>query len=89
MTRSYAFVVPAWNEERCLPATLAAIRSAADGASLNYEIIVADDASSDRTGQLARDEQVSFANTYLGTALLRIAANRLYGVPPRSLRRST
>ena len=54
MTRSYAFVVPAWNEERCLPATLAAIQSAAEAVAIEYEVIIADDASTDRTAELAR-----------------------------------
>ena len=48
-----SFVVPAHYEERLLPATLQSIRSAADACSLRYELIVADDASNDRTAQVA------------------------------------
>ncbi|MGH6609420.1 MAG: glycosyltransferase [Burkholderiaceae bacterium] len=49
-----SFVVPAHNEELLLPATLLSIRSAADACALQYELIVADDASSDRTAQVAQ-----------------------------------
>jgi glycosyltransferase involved in cell wall biosynthesis len=49
-----SFVVPAFNEELELPATIAAIHSAAAGASQEYEIIVVDDASTDATAEVAR-----------------------------------
>lgn len=48
-----SFCIPAHNEEACLPGTLAAIRDAAAG--LEHEIIVADDASTDRTAAIARE----------------------------------
>jgi glycosyltransferase involved in cell wall biosynthesis len=48
-----SFVVPAYNEEFELPATLQAIRTAARGRC--HEIIVADDASTDRTAEVARE----------------------------------
>ncbi|CAG0966272.1 Validoxylamine A glucosyltransferase [Phycisphaerales bacterium] len=47
-----SFCVPAHNEEKYLPATLAAIHHAAH--ALQYEIIVADDASTDATAAIAR-----------------------------------
>ena len=49
-----SFVVPAWNEERWLPSTLAAIRVAADSTGRPFEIIVADDGSDDATAAIAR-----------------------------------
>jgi glycosyltransferase involved in cell wall biosynthesis len=49
-----SFVVPAYNEEKCLPATLESIHAAARSLALDYEIVVADDASSDATAELAR-----------------------------------
>lgn len=49
-----SFVVPAYNEERCLPATLEAIHAAARSLGLDYEIVVADDASTDATAALAQ-----------------------------------
>jgi glycosyltransferase involved in cell wall biosynthesis len=58
-----SFIVPAFNEELELPATIAAIRDAAQdrpasaeaAAGGQYEIIVVDDASTDATAQVARD----------------------------------
>ena len=49
-----SFIVPAYNEEHELPATLAAIHSAAEAAALPYEIVVADDDSTDETAEIAR-----------------------------------
>ena len=58
-----SFIVPAFNEELELPATIAAIRDAAQDrpasaeptAGRQYEIIVVDDASTDATARVARD----------------------------------
>jgi glycosyltransferase involved in cell wall biosynthesis len=51
----YSFVVPAYNEERFLGETLAAIHAAAREAGIAYEIVVADDASTDGTAGIAID----------------------------------
>ena len=48
-----SFIVPAHNEEFELPSTLEAIRDAAQ--DRQYEIIVADDASTDATAELAKN----------------------------------
>ncbi|MEY2546373.1 MAG: hypothetical protein QOG48_1490 [Verrucomicrobiota bacterium] len=48
-----SFIVPAYNEEFELPATLKAIRDAAQ--DRQYEIVVVDDASSDRTVEVAKE----------------------------------
>ena len=48
-----SFVVPAYNEEKFLPGTLAAIHSAAQEVAEPYEVVVADDASTDRTAEVA------------------------------------
>ena len=50
-----SFIVPAYNEELELPATLSAIHAAAAAHREPYEIIVVDDASTDAT---ARDRAV-------------------------------
>jgi glycosyltransferase involved in cell wall biosynthesis len=50
-----SFIVPAYNEEQLLSATLDAIHSAAREIAQPYEIIVADDASTDRTAAIARE----------------------------------
>ena len=49
-----SFIVPAFNEELELPATLNAIHSAARNANQDYEIVVVDDASTDSTAELAK-----------------------------------
>jgi glycosyltransferase involved in cell wall biosynthesis len=49
-----SFVVPAWNEEVRLPATLAALRLAGEASRRSFEIVVADDGSTDRTAEIAR-----------------------------------
>lgn len=55
MTRLVSFCIPAHNEELLLPATISAIHAAAKELALDYEIVVADDASTDATATLARD----------------------------------
>lgn len=54
----FSFIVPAYNEEAELPETLAAIRRAADLSAQPYEIIVVDDASTDRTRLIAEEAEV-------------------------------
>jgi glycosyltransferase involved in cell wall biosynthesis len=49
-----SFVVPAFNEELELPATIAAIQSAVARTNQDHEIIVVDDASTDATAEVAR-----------------------------------
>ena len=48
-----SFIVPAYNEELELPATLEAIAGAAGEAGSAYEIIVVNDASTDATAEIA------------------------------------
>jgi glycosyltransferase involved in cell wall biosynthesis len=50
-----SFIVPAHNEEALLGRTLAALHDAAVALGEPYEIIVADDASTDRTADIARE----------------------------------
>jgi glycosyltransferase involved in cell wall biosynthesis len=49
-----SFIVPAYNEERLLAGTLRALHAAAAGVAEGYEIVVADDASTDATAAVAR-----------------------------------
>ncbi len=48
-----SFVLPAHNEERLLPRTLEALHAAADACGEPFEILVVDDASTDRTAAIA------------------------------------
>lgn len=50
-----SFITPAHNEERLLPRTLSAMHTAAGAAGVDYEIVVADDSSTDRTAAMALD----------------------------------
>jgi len=51
---SVSFIIPAYNEARLLGKTLSAIEKAARALRLPFEVIVVDDASSDRTSEVAR-----------------------------------
>lgn len=50
-----SFVVPAWNEEALLASTLKAISTAAQPLNIPFEVVVADDASTDATPEIARE----------------------------------
>lgn len=50
-----SFVIPAYNEERWIGATVTAIRKAAGASGEPYEVIVVDDDSSDRTAAVAAE----------------------------------
>jgi len=49
-----SFIIPAYDEEVCLPRTIDSIHLAAAAAGIDHEVIVVDDASADRTGEVAR-----------------------------------
>ncbi len=49
-----SFAIPAHNEESLLPRTLQAIHAAARELGVEYEIVVADDSSTDATSEVAR-----------------------------------
>lgn len=49
----YSVVIPAYNEEACLPATLAALQCAMEAVPYRGEIIVVDNASTDSTTAVA------------------------------------
>jgi glycosyltransferase involved in cell wall biosynthesis len=50
-----SFIIPAYNEERLLGRTLGALSAAARAVGEPFEVIVADDASTDRTATIARE----------------------------------
>jgi len=63
-----SFVVPAHNEERLLPETLRSIRSAAGAVGMPFEVVVADDGSTDGTGEIA---------SAFGARVVRIEARQI------------
>lgn len=70
-----SFVVPAYNEEHFLGRTLASIRVAADALCEPYEVIVADDGSTDATAAVA----ASFGTQVVSVQHRQIAATRNSG----------
>jgi len=50
-----SFIVPAWNEEAVLGRTLDALKTAAQRLAVPHEILVVEDASSDRTAEIGRE----------------------------------
>ena len=63
-----SFIVPAYNEERLLGATLLALHAAARSIGEPYEVIVADDGSTDRTAAVAEGS---------GARVVRIARRQI------------
>jgi glycosyltransferase involved in cell wall biosynthesis len=63
-----SFIIPAYNEERLIGATLRALHAAAGPLGELYEVLVADDASSDRTGTIAEA---------LGAQVVRVAHRQI------------
>jgi len=53
--RAVSFIVPAWNEERILGSTLETLFAAAKALNMPFEVIVADDGSTDGTARVAQE----------------------------------
>ena len=70
-----SFIVPAHNEQSCLGRTLQAIHEAARPANQPYEIVVADDASTDATAEIARQ----YSATVVAVNHRQISATRNAG----------
>src|SRR5690348_6673738 len=70
-----SFIVPAYNEEHMLGATLLALHAAARGLAEPYELVVVDDASTDRTALIAG----SHGAVLVSVAHRQIAATRNSG----------
>lgn len=55
MTPDYSIIIPAYNEERLLPATLASVEEAMAACQMVGELIVVDNNSTDDTARLAQE----------------------------------
>jgi hypothetical protein len=60
------FVVPAFNEERALPAVIGELRSEATALALDADVLIVDDGSGDRTSEVAASS---------GARVLRLCRN--------------
>ena len=56
MALTFSVIIPAYNEERRLPATLKSIAAWFRSQGISFEIIVSDDGSNDRTAAIVRQE---------------------------------
>lgn len=86
MPRFISFIIPAHNEEGEIGPTLSAIAAAAAGlpTGVGHEVIVACDACSDRTAEIAREHgalAVEFEARHIAAARNRGAAAAHTGVP--------
>ncbi len=72
-TVELSVVLPVFNEEEALPAVLDEALAALDGADFSHEIVLLDDASTDRTPDILRDFQRRYPET---VRLLRHERNR-------------
>ena len=70
-----SFIIPAHNEEQLLGITLASINRSASAAGESFEVIVVDDASTDRTAVIAMEH----AARVLSVQHRQIAATRNTG----------
>jgi len=70
-----SFIVPAYNEEEILGATLRQLRDAFEQASVELELVVVDNGSSDRTGEIIAE----FARTTPNVVPVRVEVNQGYG----------
>ncbi len=68
-------VLPAYNEEENVPKTVAAIVGAVEKSTTDYEVIIVDDGSRDRTAEVTRE----LARKYPAVRLVQHPANRGYG----------
>ena len=55
MSNRISVFIPAYNEEANITATVDELRAALHSRSLDFEIIIVNDGSSDRTGQIIDD----------------------------------
>lgn len=73
----FSVVIPAYNEEICLPATLQAIGAALANAGCDSELIVVDNESADKTARIAEDFGAKvFTETEHNIAAVRNAGAR-------------
>jgi glycosyltransferase involved in cell wall biosynthesis len=75
-----SFIVPAYNEEICLAVNLEALHAAGRASNQAYEIVVADDASTDSTVEIALQNNAVIVNV----AHRQIAATRNSGAKAAS-----
>lgn len=76
----YAIVVPAWNEEAILGQTVGQLRTIAENLGRAHELVVVDDASTDRTAEIAAS---------LGARVVRVEKRQIAAVRNAGARATT
>jgi dolichyl-phosphate beta-glucosyltransferase len=80
MPPSLSIIIPAFNEERRLSASLEKVRAYVRGRSLDCEVLVVDDGSTDGTADLVRAQSAGFE----GLRLLTLGSNQGKGAAVRA-----
>jgi glycosyltransferase involved in cell wall biosynthesis len=76
MEKSISFIIPAFNEEQSISNVLSELHNSLEKLQIDYEILVIDDGSSDKTSAIAED----FFSKKLGKGrLIKNGKNRGYG----------
>ncbi len=58
--KTISIVVPAFNEEECLPALVEKVKTIMDSTGYNYELIIVDDGSRDNTFEIIRQQNEKY-----------------------------
>ena len=70
VVEGFSIIIPAYNEEVGIASVIESILSVMDGSNIDYELLVVDDGSTDRTAEIVRES---------GVGLIQHSSNRGYG----------
>src|SRR6056297_2285432 len=74
-----SIVIPAYNEERAVIETIEHVTGVMEPSGISYEIVLVNDGSKDRTGEIARDYLSTHADIANRIKLIEHRHNRGYG----------
>jgi len=70
VVEGFSIIIPAYNEEAGIASVIEGILSVMDRSNIDYELLVVDDGSTDRTAEIVRES---------GVGLIQHSSNRGYG----------